>query len=771
MQIEHPANVIRGLLIGLISAVAAHLSLAADAAFKGKIAPSVTDSVPDWPQPTKAPAGAPNIVLILLDDIGFADTSTFGGVAQTPELDKLAARGLRYNNFNTTAMCSPTRAALLTGRNHHRVGFGVAESSGGFPGYNFVWKQSTVSIAEVLRRNGYSTGAFGKWHNTPVWEISPIGPFDHWPTSLGFECFYGFMAGMENQWEPSRLYRNTTPVEPPATPQQGYHFTTDITNEAIRWVQTHVSLAPGKPYFLYFAPGAVHMPHHAPKEWIERYRGRFDQGWDKLREEIFARQKQLGVIPANAEPTPRPAEIPAWDSLAADQKKFYARQMEVYAGFVAHTDHELGRLLRAVQQLPGGDNTLILYIVGDNGSCGECGLDGITDGRQTAIADQLQHIDELGGPQLPSNIYSAGWAWLGSTPFQWWKEIASHFGGVRDPLIVSWPAHIKDCGGLRSQFTHVNDVAATLYEVTGIPFPAVVDGIKQQPLDGVSFVQTFDHPEAPSRHRIQYFEMLGNRAIYQDGWVAAARHWMHWDNRLTSDYTHDRWELYNVDEDFSEAHDRAVQFPGKVKELQELFDAEARRNDVYPLGGVAHIPDFDKGKPSLTDHKGKFVYYPGIQRLPMEAIPSLSGKSYRITASAVIPDTGAQGVIVSYGGRGSGFAFYLKDDQLFYENNPLNGMHEVIASKIRVPRGNVVLSYEFIKEGVKEGSIWGEICSGTGRLLVNGQAVGEAKLSGVIGSYFGSWGIGQAFGSPVSDAFQPPFRFTGTLTKVEMEVQ
>ena len=742
--------------------------------FKGKIGLTSKESVPDWPQPIKAPKGAPNIVIVLWDDIGFADVSTFGGAAQTPELDRLAAQGLRYINFNVTSMCSPTRAALLTGRNHHRVGFGVAEGAGGFPGYNTLWKKSTVSIAEVLRRNGYSTAVFGKWHNTPHWEISPVGPFDRWPTSLGFEYFYGFIAGMENHWEPSRLYRNTTAIEAPATPQQGYHLTTDLANEAINWLHTHESLVPAKPYFLYFATGAIHSPHHAPKEWIDRYRGRFDRGWDELRAETFARQKQLGVIPANAQLTPRPKEIPAWNSLSADQKKLYARQMEVYAGFVAHTDHEIGRVLRAVQEGPAADNTLILHIVGDNGPA-TGGQDGATDGAVT-IADQLKHVDELGSARVTLNWHAAGWAWLASTPFQWWKTYASHFGGVRNPLIVSWPVRIKDRGGIRRQLIHVNDVAGTLYDVTGIPVPSTVDGVKQQPLDGVTFAQTFDHPSAPSRHHTQYFEMLGNRAIYQDGWIAAARHSNEFSKGPRSlDFTQDRWELYHVDEDFSETRDLAAQDPEKLKQLQALFDREARKNDVYPLGGTTPYQD----TPSLRGDRRHFVFYPGMPRLTETAFPPLAGKSYRITVHAVIPDTGAEGILLSYGGRESGFAFYLRGDRLVYESNPLNGAREVLASSIPVPRGNVVLTYEYANESVHEGrntleNLVGGVSSGTGRLFINEQVVGEAKLPGamiVSRAGPGSLGIGQAFGSPVSDTFSLPFKFTGVLSKVEVQLK
>jgi arylsulfatase len=728
---------------------------------------------PHWPQLPQAPPGAPNIVLILLDDIGFADASTFGGEAQTPQLDRLASRGLRYNNFNTTGTCSPTRAALLSGRNHHRVGFGVADLAG-FPGYNFLWKKSTVSVAEVLRRNGYNTAAFGKWHNTPPWEIDPFGPFDHWPTRLGFDYFYGFMGGRENEWEPSSLYRDTTPVEPSATPLQGYHLTTDLVDDAIRWLHTHQSLAPGAPYFLYFATGAVHSPHQAPDDWIKPYHGKFARGWDSLREEVFRRQKQLGVIPSDAALTPRPQSVPAWTSLSVDQRRLYARQMEVYAAFISHTDHEIGRLLQTVQHLPGSDNTLILYIVGDNGASPEGGLNGSMDA-STSVTGQLRRLDELGGPANPSNEYSVGWAWLGATPFKGWKWVASYYGGVRNPMIISWPARIKDHGGLRTQFTHVNDVAATMYEVTGVRFPSVIDGVTQQPLDGVSFAYTFDQTRAASHHRIQYFEMVGNRAIYDQGWVAAATHFDATSNLVptftfSTDFSHDRWELYNVDKDFSEAHDLAARYPARLAQLQKLSDLEARKNSVYPLGAVetSHT-----GEPSLTGGKHTFIYYPGMPRLPRSGLPPLSGSSYRITARAVIPSTGAQGVLLSYGGRESGFALYLKNGRLNYESNPLNGTHVVLTSSTPVPAGNVALVFQYSKEKDVGIGPWGrKITAGTGRLFINGQAAGEAEMTDASQSaYFVSLGVGQAFGSPVSNNFQPPFKFSGTLGRIEVELQ
>jgi len=754
-------------VISLFIIVAAHTAFAANVLpnpeppFKGKIGFSAKDSQPDWPEPIKAPKDAPNVVVILLDDMGFGNTSTFGGTAQTPELDKLASQGVRYNNFNTTAICSPTRAALLTGRNHHRVGFGgLTQSASGYPGYNSVWKKSTASMAEILRQNGYSTTAFGKWHNTPDWEVTPTGPFDRWPTGLGFDYFYGFMgSGGENQWEPTNLYRNTTPVDPPATAEQGYHFTTDMTDDAIRWLQTHESLAPEKPYFLYFATGAVHAPHHAPKEWIDRYRGKFDRGWDTLREEIFARQKKLGVIPANTKLTPRPGEIPAWNSLSADQKKLYARQMEVYAGFVAHTDAEVGRLLKTVRSGSNADNTLIMYIVGDNGAGGLSGIDGFASGA-TTVWEQLQHIDELGSAKIPWNMYSAGWAWAGSTPFQWWKGIASHFGGTRNPLIVSWPAGIKNKGGLRSQFTHVNDVAATIYDVAGIAFPSTVNGVTQQALDGISFAQTFDQASVPSNHPTQYFEMFGNRAIYQNGWVAAAR------RQWQTDFTQDRWELYHVAKDFSQADDLAEKYPEKLKELQAVFDQEARKNDVYPLGWAV-----DPDKPSLLAGKQEIVYSPETYRIPTALLPGFAESSYRLTATAVIPPDGAKGILVSNGDRVYGFVLYVKDGHVIYENR--SGVyHDVMTSKTTLPPGGVTIAFEFDRDKEKN-TVYvtglGSEYSGTGRLYINGQLSAEVQLSSVQMARDAALFIGRATGSPVSNAFVQPFAFTGTLNEVKVE--
>ena len=742
--------------------------------FKGKITPNREQSVPYWPEPPKAPAGAPNVVLILLDDVGFAASSTFGGVAQTPELDKLAANGLRYSEFQVCAMCSPTRAALLTGRNHHQVGFGnIGDFAAGYPGYNSVWPKSTASIAEVLRGNGYSTAAFGKWHNTPTWESTPAGPFDHWPTSLGFEYFYGFLGGANSQWEPE-LYRDTAPVEPP----KGQTLSTDLVDDATRWLHQHEATASEKPFFIYFAPGATHEPHHVPKEWIARYKGKFDQGWDKLREETFARQKKLGVIPANAELTPRPKELPAWDSLTADQKKLYARQMEVYAGFLAQTDYEVGRLLQAVKNEGQWNNTLVLYVVGDNGASLEGGVQGreaggpIPAGADAAAV--LPYLDDLGSKMF-INIYAAAWAWAADTPFQWGKEDASHLGGTRDPLIVSWPARIHDGGGLRSQFSHVIDIAPTIYEAAGIRFPDTVNDVKQIPLEGKSLVYTFDHPNAPSRHTLQYFEMLGSRAIYKDGWWAGAFN----DLPLGSAYPPQNpkvgqpWELYDLTHDYSQDRDLAKEYPQKLKELETVFDAEAWRNNVYPLAPVPGA-----GRPSPLNGKTSVTYYAGVTRLTSDVRLHLGGRSHRIVADLEIPASGAEGVIIAQGGRYGGFTFYVKNGKLTYETSSFGPDPQKLVSSEPLPAGKVQVAFEFTVDKGVAPPVWANpffnpIVAGTGRLSINGKQVAEGyfkRFGGIDGTLYQTLDIGLNSSSPVTSAYETPFAFTGKIEKVTIDL-
>ena len=674
-----------------------------DAPFAGVLDADRNKSQPAWPKPVTAPKGAPNIVLILLDDVGFGATSTTGGPVATPALEKLASSGLRYNEFHVNALCSPTRAALLSGRNDHQLGFGtVIEGASGYPGYNARWPKTAVSLPEVLRRNGYSTAAFGKWHNTPTQEINPAGPFDHWPTKLGFEYWYGFQGGENSQWN-TRLWRGTTPVEPPATPKQGYHLTTDLANEAISWLHQHDAVANEKPFFLYFATGATHAPHHAPKEWIDRYKGKFDQGWDKLREETFAREKALGVIPANAELTPRPAELPAWDSLTSEQKKLLAHEAEVYAGFLAHTDSEVGRVLDAIREQGQADNTLVLYIVGDNGASGEGGPDGLdargVDGKPLSVNARLERASELGSESF-YNHYSAAWAWGFDAPFQWTKQVASHLGGTTDPLIVSWPAKIKEKGAIRSGFHHVNDIAPTIYEIAGIAFPEEVDGVKQLPLEGQSFADSFTDPAAKSRHNLQAFEMVGNRGIYKDGWWAGARHIEPWriyrGESWKAEIGQHPWELYNLNEDYSQAHDLAQKNPEKLKELVEVFDKEAKRNTIYPL-----VPLPTAFSPE-ADSETHFAFRDRAARIPVRIAPKLVGRSHRITAEIEVPKSGGKGVIIAEGGNLGGFTLYLDEaGRVVYEANAFSNATGHVVSSAPVPAGKATITVDYIADPVE----------------------------------------------------------------------
>ena len=755
-----------------------------EAAFKGRIGQTRTDSTPAWSQTAEAPKGAPNVVLVLLDDVGFAATSPFGGLARTPRLEQFAADGIRYNRFHTSAICSPTRASLLTGRNQHQVGFGnLQDIPAGFPGYNTIWKSETASVAEVLKQNGYSTAAFGKWHNTPRWEINPAGPFNHWPTGLGFEYFYGFLAASDSQWEP-HLYRNTTQVDAPAKPEQGYHLTTDLVNDAIHWLHDHNAVAASKPYFLYFATGAVHTPHHVPKEWIDKNKGRYDQGWDKLREEVFARQKKLGVIPADAVLTPRPNSLPAWDSLSTDQKRLYSRQMEVYSAYLEQTDFEVGRLLDEVRRSPGGDNTLVLYIVGDNGGSAEGGVDGsitneqaILAGADNSVANQLAHIDDLGGPGV-ANHYSAAWGWATTTPFQWTKQVASHFGGTRNPLIVSWPGHVSETKVIRSQFGHVNDIAPTIFDAAHITPPEVVNGVRQIPLEGKSLLASFENPKAPEQHHTQYFEIFGNRAIYQDGWVAAAkRNYDPWNllhelpRVLNPDFDHDAWELYHVDEDFSEGHNLAATNPAKLEALKAEFTKEAQRNGVFPL-----VP-MPLGYPSVVGKRTSFTYQGDVSALPQAAVPDLTGRSHRLEVTLKVPAKGASGVLVAEGGRYGGFTLYVKDGRLVYENNTFGQERQTITAPDLLPQGTVKVAYEFVADtGVPSliPALFPLPKGGTGRLYIGDKLIAEGKLNkfGSFSSSFGeSFDIGRDRGSPVSNNYETPFAFNGKVETVNLELR
>ena len=675
----------------------------------------------------KAPAKAPNVVVVLIDDQGFGQSSAFGGPCYEPTLEKLAATGLKYNNFNTTALCSPTRVALLTGRNHHLNNAGaIMELATGFPGNTGVRPNSVTPLAEMLRLNGYSTAAFGKYHETAPWEVSVSGPFDHWPTHSGFDKFYGFIGGETNQWAPG-IYDGTIRVEHPKDPN--YHFTVDMTTQAIDWVNAQQSLTPDKPFFMYFATGATHAPHHAPKEYIDKYKGKFDQGWDKLREETFARQKAMGIIPQNAKLTPRPKAIPAWDDQNSDQKKLFARQMETFAGFAEHTDHEVGRLVSALEEMGEMDNTLFLYVVGDNGASAEGGPEG-TYNEMMALSgiignasQMMNHIDDWGSASTFPH-YAIGWAWAGDAPFQWTKQIASHFGGTRNGMVVHWPNGIKAKGEIRTQFCHAVDIAPTIMEAAGLPFPKSVNGTEQTPFSGVSFLYSFDNAKAPSQHTTQYFEMFGNRAIYHDGWVACTRHSIPWLLVQNPPLKDDVWELYNVNEDFSEADNLADKNPEKLKELQEIFKEEAAKNHVFPIDD-RRAERFDAataGRPDLMGKRTSLTVYEGMTGIMENAFINTKNRSYTITAEVELANANTNGVIISQAGRFGGWSLYMKGGKVHHEYNYFGLERTNIGSTKPVPAGKHVIKYEFVFDGGKPGA--GGKCA----LYVDDQKVAEGQI-------------------------------------------
>lgn len=750
-----------------------------DEPFRGKIGRTVRDSAPDFPRTVTAPKGAPNILIIMTDDVGFGASSTFGGPVSTPAFDRLAERGLRYTQFHTTALSSPTRAALLTGRNHHTATTGVIMEMGtGYPGYNTMMPRSVGSFAEVLRQNGYGTSWYGKNHNVPDWQSSQAGPFDLWPTGLGFEYFYGFIGAETNQWRPA-LYEGTTPIEPPHN-DRGYILDKDLADHAISWIRRQHSIAPDKPFLAYYMPGTAHSPHHAPKEWIDRYRGRFDKGWDKVREETFRRQKELGIIPVDTRLTPRPPEIPAWDSLNAEQKKLYARMMEVYAAALSHADHQIGRIVQAIEDLGRLDNTLIIYIQGDNGASAEGRLNGlyneltILNGVEEDYQATLRHMDELGGP-LTHNHYPAGWAHAMDTPFQWTKQIASHFGGTRNGLVISWPRRIKDRGGIRSQFHHVIDIAPTVLEAAGVTMPAVLNGAPQKPIEGVSMMYSFTDAKAPSTHRTQYFEMFGNRAIYSDGWIASTTPpYLPWDTAprggrhlKVDEYT---WELYRLTDDFSQAVDLARKEPEKLRQMQDLFWEEAARHNVLPLDNT-RVTRLNVGiRPSLTDGRRSFTYYPGMVRIPEGAAPDFKNRSFRITAYVNIPAAGAQGVLLTQGGQFGGFGLYLHRNVPVFHYNYLGLDGYRIAAKEALKPGRHEIAFAFTYDGGGFGK------AGSGVILVDGRRVGEGRIRRTIPlriSLDECFDIGKDTGTAVSPdyAAKMPFTFTGTIEKVVVHLE
>lgn len=717
----------------------------------------------------KAPKDAPNVVVILIDDMGFAVSESFGGPVNMPTIDKLSQNGLRYNRFHTTALCAPTRMALLTGYNHHSNNMGViTELASTYPGYTAVRPQTITPMAEVLRQNGYNTAQFGKCHEVPPWEISNNGPQDRWPTRSGFEKFYGFLGGETNQWAPL-IYDGVTLIETPNYP--GYHFTTDMTNQAVSWVRQQQSLQPDKPFFIYYAPGATHAPHHAPKEYINKYKGKFDGGWDQLREEIIARQKRMGIIPENTKLAPKPKDIKDWETLSADEKKLFARQMEVYAGFAEHTDHEIGRLIQTIEDMGEMENTIIIYIAGDNGSSAEGQMNGMfsemTYFNQVpeTVPDMLKHYDEWGSESTYPHM-AAGWAVATDAPFTWTKQVASDFGGTRNGMVIHWPKGIQSKGEIRSQFGHVIDIAPTIYEISGIPAPKEVNGIVQDPIEGTSLAYTFTKATAPEQHTLQYFEMFGNRAIYHDGWYARTIHKAPWEYKTKTSLQEDQWELYNTTEDFSLANDLAKQNPSKLTELQNLFMKEAEKYHVLPIDDrtLERMSAAAMGRPTIMEGRTSMTLSEGMRGLAVDVFIDLRNTSYSMTADVEVGVNG-NGVIVCQGGRFGGLSFYVRNGKPAFTYNFLGLESTTIMATQTLKPGKYTLVYDFKYDGDGPGK------GGVGSLYVDGNKVGEGRINRTQPGIFSVddlADVGMDEGTQVAD-YGGSHKFNGKLHKVVIE--
>lgn len=715
----------------------------------------------------KAPDQAPNVVIVLVDDIGFGHSSAFGGPIQMPTLEKLAANGLKYNRFHTTALCSPTRTALLTGYNHHSNNAGaIMEVGTAFPGNTGIRPQSITPAAQVLRMNGYSTAAFGKYHETPPWEASVSGPYDRWPTGSGFDKFYGFIGGETNQWHPM-VYDGTTRVYPNVE-DPNYHFTTDMTDRAIAWMNTQQSLTPEKPFYMYFATGATHAPHHSPKSYIEKYKGKFAQGWDKLREETLARQKKLGVVPENTVLAPKPEAIKNWDDLTADEKRLFERQMEVFAGFAEHTDYEIGRLVDALEERGELENTVFLYIVGDNGSSAEGGMIGMFNentyfnGVQETLDMQLEKIDALGTEET-YNHFAAGWAVAGNTPFTWTKQVASNFGGTRNGMVMHWPKGIQAKNEVRSQFHHVIDVAPTVYECVGVPAPRVVNGIEQRPIEGVSMKYSFDNATAPDARKTQYFEMIGNRAIYHEGWFAGTIHKAPWEPQPRRPLTEDIWELYNVNEDFSQAKNLASENPEKLEELKKKFMEEAVKYNVLPIDdrSIERLDPAIAGRPDLMNGKTSLTLYEGATGIPENAFINIKNTSLTITAQVDVK-ANTNGVIVCQGGDFGGWTFYVLDGKPAYSYNWVGLETFTVTSNTKLQPGKHTLRFDFAYEG-------GRGAGGMASIFVDDKKVAEGKIEKTNANTFGideSADVGVDENTPVYPPYKGKEKFTGKIEKV-----
>jgi arylsulfatase A-like enzyme len=751
--------------------------------FGGEIGLQASQSKPYWPAQVVPPKGAPNVLLIMTDDQGYGVSGTFGGVIPTPALDRIARMGLRYTQFHSTALCSPTRAALITGRNHHSVGFGIiSEQSTGYPGYDSVIGPENATVGTILQQNGYATSWFGKNHNTPSYQYSAAGPFDQWPSGMGFGYFYGFLGGESDQWTPY-LFQNTTQIFP-WIGKPGYNLTTDMADEAIAHIQRLNAAAPDKPFFVYYVPGGSHSPHQPTKEWIDKYKGKFDMGWNELREQIFANQKRLGVIPTSTQLTPWPDDLKKWDALSADEKKLFARQAEVFAAYVAYTDHEIGRVIQAVDDLRKLDNTLIIYISGDNGTSAEGTTVG-TPNQMTAyngildlpIAEQMKAYDAWGN-DLTYPHMSVAWSWAFDTPFKWTKQVASHFGGTRQGMTIAWPNRIKDAGGIRTQFHHMIDIVPTILEATGIPAPVMVNGIAQKPIEGVSMAYTFDkaNANAPSTRTTQYFEMFGNRAIYHDGWIAAttppAPPWLLGTAKLPEDIVNGyKWELYNLKEDYSEYNDLAAKRPDKLRELQELFMVEATKYNVFPLDNSV-LPRIVAPRPSATAGRNVFTYSSVMSGLPPSDAPSILNRSYTITAEVEIPEgralglsaQGAEGMLVTMGGRFGGYGLYLLKGKPLFVYNMLDLKRFRWEGQEVLSPGKHTIAFDFQYDGPGFGK------GGTGILRVDNNEVAKQSMPHTIPfivTVEETFDVGVDSRTGVDDGdYKPPFPFNGKLNKV-----
>lgn len=748
--------------------------------FSGTVMPNARDSVSGWPPTVAAPEGAPNVLLILTDDVGFGAPSTFGGVIPTPALDKIATAGLRYTTFHTTALCSPTRAALLTGRNHHSAGFGnISEMSSGFPGYNSIIPPEKAPIAQTLRLNGYSTAWFGKNHNVPAWEANPVGPFDRWPIGMGFDYFYGFVGGDTSQWQPGNLFRNTTPIHP-FVGQKDWNLGTAMADDAISHIRTHAAVSPSRPWFIHYAPGGTHAPHQPPKEWIEKFKGKFDAGWEALAQQIFENQKNLGVIPANAQLPPWPNFAKKWDTLSADEKRLFARQVEVYAAYLAYTDHEIGRVIQAVEDLGQFDNTLIVYISGDNGSSAEGSMNGTPNEVayfnlvSFTVEQQLKLIDVWGSDRTYNHM-AVPWTIAFNTPYRWTKQVASHFGGTRNGMAISWPKRIKDKGGIRSQFHHVIDIVPTLLEAVGIPQPNTVNGIAQAPIEGTSMVYTWDkpHADAPSNRKTQYFEIFGNRAIYHEGWVACttpiATPWNPSAPVPDDAINGYNWELYNLAQDPTQLNDLAKREPQRLRAMQELWLMEATRYQVLPVNNSA-ISGMITPRPGPAAGRKQFVYTASVAGIQANAAPAILNRSYRITADIEVPQGGANGMLITQGGRFSGWGLYLREGKPVFTLNLLGIERPKWEGKVALPAGRHTIVFDWQMDA--KGGPFGR--GGSGTLSVDGKQIAQRSLPRTLPFTF-AWDetldVGLDTGTPVDDAdYQVPFNFTGKLNRITVDL-